>query len=177
MANLKEIRTRISSVQGTKQITSAMKMVSAAKLRKAQDIIIQMRPYANKLQEILAHLTQSLEGGHDNIYGTSREVKNVLIIAISSNKGLCGGFNANVAKNVTQLIEHDYWKQQRDNQVEVIAIGKKGAELLESKGIPIQETHHDILDDLSYDVVKELAKKRRDLLHRLEETGLILAHG
>ena len=86
MANLKEIRTRLASVQSTKQITSAMKMVSAAKLRKAQDAIIQMRPYAKKLQEILVNLTESLEEGQDNIYGTPREVKKVLLIIISSNK-------------------------------------------------------------------------------------------
>ena len=159
MANLKEIRTRIASVQGTRQITSAMKMVSAAKLRKAQDAIIQMRPYASKLQEILSHLTASLDNGHDNIYGTERDVKKALIIAISSNKGLCGAFNSNVAKRVIQLMENEYWKLKRDDQIEVISIGKKGTELLLGKGVNIQETAHDILDNLNYELIKALAKR------------------
>ena len=159
MANLKEIRTRIASVQSTRQITSAMKMVAAAKLRKAQDIIIQMRPYANKLQEILTHLTESLEEGQENVYGTPRDINKVLILAISSNKGLCGAFNSNVAKQVIQLIENEYWKQKRDGQIEIISIGKKATELLESKGIKIQEAPHEILDNLNYDMVKTLAKR------------------
>lgn len=159
MANLKEIRTRITSVQGTRQITSAMKMVSAAKLRRAQDAIIQMRPYANKLQEILAHLTASLDSGSDNLYGAPRDVKKVLIIAITSNKGLCGAFNANIVKKVVQLSDNEYWQLKPDDQIEVISVGKKGTELLESKGITISETHNDLLDHLSYDSVKNLAKK------------------
>lgn len=159
MANLKEIRTRISSVKGTRQITSAMKMVSAAKLRKAQDTIIQMRPYANKLQEILANLTESLESTQDNIYGTEREVNRVLILAISSNKGLCGAFNANVAKKVIETMDGEYWKQKRDERIDVIAIGKKAADLLRSKKVTLTDELHDMLDDLNFESVVALAEK------------------
>lgn len=159
MANLKEIRTRVASVQSTKQITSAMKMVSAAKLRKAQDAIIQMRPYARKLQEILINLTESLEEGQDNVYGTTREVKRVLLIIISSNKGLCGAFNSNVAKKTMQLIENEYSNLKDDDQIEIIAIGKKAVDLLKSKNYTVNETQHDILDDLSYELVRPLAKR------------------
>jgi F-type H+-transporting ATPase subunit gamma len=159
MANLKEIRTRLASVQSTKQITSAMKMVSAAKLRKAQDAIIQMRPYARKLQEILVNLTGSLEEGQDNVYGTSREVKHVLLIIISSNKGLCGAFNANVAKKTMQLIENEYYNLKGDDSIEIIAIGKKAVDLLQSKNYTVNESHHDILEDLSYEMVVPLAKR------------------
>ena len=136
-----------------------MKMVSAAKLRKAQDTILQMRPYANKLQEILAGLTESLENEQDNIYGNVRELNKVLIVAISSNKGLCGAFNSNIAKKVMQLMEGHYWKQKRDDQIEILAVGKKASDLLISKGVRVNETEHDLLDDMSYEMVVNLAKR------------------
>ena len=98
MANLKEIRTRIGSVASTMQITSAMKMVSAAKLKRAQDAITQMRPYAEKLREILVNISATLEGSSEGVYSQEREVKKVLIVAIASNRGLCGAFNANIFK-------------------------------------------------------------------------------
>jgi len=159
MASLKEVRTRIISVQGTRQITSAMKMVSAARLRKAQDMIIKMRPYANKLMEILLNLTQSLENTEDTVFGTKSDVKKVLIFAISSNKGLCGAFNLNVAKRVIQLLESDYKNLYNQNQVDIIIAGKKVAEQMRNKGYTISETQHDILDHLSYELVKSLAKR------------------
>ena len=96
MANLKEIRIRISSVESTMQITSAMKMVSAAKLKRAQDAIVQLRPYANKLTEMLVNLSASLDSGDGNSFSVEREVKNILFVSITSNRGLCGGFNANI---------------------------------------------------------------------------------
>lgn len=166
MANLKEIRIRIASVQGTKQITSAMKMVSAAKLRKAQDKIIQMRPYANKLNEILINLIQSLENELDSVFASVRDVNRVLIVAISSNKGLCGAYNANVAKKVMHLLETDYKTLYDREKVDVISIGKKGTELLKSRKVAITETHHEILDNLSYDLVKPLAKRILSLFEK-----------
>ena len=108
MANLKEIRARISSVGSTMQITSAMKMVSAAKLKRAQDAIIQMRPYANKLTELLENLSSSLDGSESGVYAVDREVKNALLVTITSNRGLCGGFNAYVLKQARNLIENKY---------------------------------------------------------------------
>lgn len=159
MANLKEIRTRIASVQSTRQITSAMKMVSAAKLRKAQDKIIQMRPYAGKLNEILTNLSRCIDDQIDTVFFKKRKVERVLIIAISSNKGLCGAYNANVAKKVIQLLETDYRTYYEQDRIDIISIGKKATELMKNKNVPITETHHDILDHLGYDLVKPLAKR------------------
>src|SRR5690606_24620771 len=107
MANLKEIRNRIASVDSTMQITSAMKMVSAAKLKRAQDAVIQMRPYANKLQEILSNLSASLDMS-ENKFASDREVKNVLLVAVTSNRGLCGGFNNNVIKEALRQAKEKY---------------------------------------------------------------------
>src|ERR1035438_8970048 len=108
MANLKEVRNRIVSVSSTQQITSAMKMVSAAKLKRAQDAIVQMRPYAIKLREILENLSSSLDSSDGGTYTKQREVKNVLLVVITSNRGLCGGFNANIIKKASLLIREDY---------------------------------------------------------------------
>lgn len=163
MANLKEIRTRITSVKNTRQITSAMKMVSAAKLRKGQDAIIQMRPYAYKLQNILASLAQNVDSEEVEIYRNEREVNKILLIVITSNKGLCGGFNANIAKQVMSEINDDYKKLYDEGKVDLLAIGKKGADFLKSKGYPVTDTKHELIDDLSYSSIKltaiEVVKK------------------
>jgi F-type H+-transporting ATPase subunit gamma len=159
MASLKEIRTRLSSVKSTRQITSAMKMVSAAKLRRAQDAIIRMRPYANKLLEILSGLSDSLDTEDENIYGTVREVKRVLLLVITSNKGLCGAFNANVAKMAMQLADEKYQSLLREGRVDIIAIGKKGADLLRTKRYKILETHHELFEHLSFDKTLTLTDK------------------
>src|SRR5210317_577154 len=112
MANLKEIRNRISSVSSTMQITSAMKMVSAAKLKKAQDAITAMRPYANKLTELLQNLSATLDADSGSKYATQREVKKVLIVAITSNRGLCGAFNSNIIKEANRLANETYENQE-----------------------------------------------------------------
>ncbi len=160
MANLKEIRTRISSVQSTRQITSAMKMVSAAKLRKAQDAIIQMRPYANKLMEIMHNLTREEENSEvKNIYGIEREIKRVLLVVVSSNKGLCGAFNTNAMKKTIQLIQENYEYLYAGGNVDIITIGKKGNDLLRSKEYKITEDHPDILDNLTFENALPLIDK------------------
>jgi F-type H+-transporting ATPase subunit gamma len=120
MANLKEIRNRITSVGSTMQITSAMKMVSAAKLKKAQDAITQMRPYATKLQDILVNLSASLDLS-ENAYSENRDVKNVLIVGVTSNRGLCGGFNNNIIKQVNLLLNDEY----KNSNAKVLCLGKK----------------------------------------------------
>ena len=127
MANLKEIRNRITSVSSTQQITKAMKMVSAAKLRRAQDAIVQMRPYANKLKELLENLSASLENSSEGKFGEIREVKNVLIIPITSNRGLCGAFNSSIAR-----LARDKAKSlmEEGKTVKIICVGKKGQDLL-----------------------------------------------
>ena len=121
MANLKEIRNRISSVESTMQITSAMKMVSAAKLKTAQDAIVQLRPYADKLTEILVNLSSTLDGADGNAFSTERELKNILFVSITSNRGLCGGFNSNIIKQTTSLINNEY----KDANASIVSIVKK----------------------------------------------------
>lgn len=129
MANLKEIRNRITSVSSTMQITSAMKMVSAAKLKRAQDAITQMRPYAEKLQEILSNLSASLDTS-ENLYAQEREVKKVLLVVVTSNRGLCGGFNNQVIKKAVQLANSEY----QSAQVSVLTVGKKATDIFKKTG-------------------------------------------
>jgi len=151
MANLKEIRNRITSVSSTMQITSAMKMVSAAKLKKAQDAITAMRPYAEKLTELLQNLSATLEGEVGGSYTTQREVKKVLVVAITSNRGLCGAFNTNVIKEVKNATE-----KYKGAQVDVLAIGKKGNDILK-KTYTIIDNQSTIFDALTFDNVATIA--------------------
>jgi F-type H+-transporting ATPase subunit gamma len=151
MANLKEIRNRISSVSSTMQITSAMKMVSAAKLKKAQDAITAMRPYAEKLTELLQNLSANLDGDAGGEFTTQREIKKVLIVAITSNRGLCGAFNSNIIKEVKNRASFYEGKQ-----VDVFAIGKKGNDAL-SKTLSVVENQSSIFDALSFENVAVIA--------------------
>jgi len=150
MGNLKEIRTRIASVKSTRQITSAMKMVSAAKLKKAQDAVINLRPYAGKLHQILFHINQSIEEEQENIYSRPGIPEKILIVSITSNKGLCGAFNANVVKQVTSLIEENYIGEYKQGKVSLFSIGKNGTEFFKSKNIKNLFVNNDILDNLSF---------------------------
>jgi F-type H+-transporting ATPase subunit gamma len=152
MANLKEIRNRITSISSTMQITSAMKMVSAAKLKKAQDAITAMRPYAEKLTELLQNLSATLDGDVGGDYTTQREIKKVLVVAITSNRGLCGAFNSNVIKEVKN--RSDYYTGK---QVDVFAIGKKGNDIL-SKTLTVIDNQSAIFDDLTFDNVAQIAE-------------------
>jgi F-type H+-transporting ATPase subunit gamma len=153
MANLKEIRNRIASVSSTMQITSAMKMVSAAKLKKAQDAITAMRPYSNKLTELLQNLSATLDENSGSKYAEQREVKNVLIVAITSNRGLCGAFNTNIIKQTNNLIATTY----ADKNVSVLAIGKKGNDAFKKQKRVIANKS-EIFDDLTFDTVSEIAE-------------------
>lgn len=157
MANLKEIRNRITSVQSTMQITSAMKMVSAAKLKKAQDAITAMRPYAEKLTEILQSLSASMEGQVGGDFTQQREVKKVLIVAITSNRGLCGAFNTNVIKQVKVVTEAYVGKQ-----VDVLAIGKKGNDVLR-KTHTVIENKSEVFDNLTFENVAQISDHLTDL--------------
>ena len=154
MANLKEIRNRITSVGSTMQITSAMKMVSAAKLKRAQDAILQMRPYANKLTELLVNLSSSLDSSEGGDFSVNREIKNVLLIPITSNRGLCGGFNANIIKQTISLINDDY----NDKTVSILSIGKKSSEYFRNNNYNVISSHDDIFSDLTYDSVAKIAE-------------------
>lgn len=154
MANLKEIRNRISSVSSTMQITSAMKMVSAAKLKKAQDAILAMRPYSEKLSGLLGRLSSSIGEEVENHYAEKRPVKKVLFVVISSNRGLCGAFNSNVIKAAHQAIT----EVSSSAQVEVISIGKKAKEALKNKATLIAD-HSDIFDNLNYESATEISEQ------------------
>jgi F-type H+-transporting ATPase subunit gamma len=149
MASIKEIRTRIVSVNSTKKITSAMKMVSAAKLRKAQTAVSQMKPYAAKLDELLANLSSGIDPEKGSIYVRQTEVKKVLIVAIASNSGLCGAFNGNVVKQAIALSESKYGQQLNAGGVQFMAIGKKVADLFKSKGVSTDFTDIELFDSPS----------------------------
>ena len=150
MANLKEIRNRISSVSSTMKITSAMKMVSAAKLKKAQDAIVAMRPYSNKLTGILQDLSSSIDS--DNIFIQNRSTNKNLIVCITSNRGLCGGFNSNIVKECIDIAE-----KQKNKETSFFCLGKKGSDLL-SKKYNVVLTNNEIFDNLSFENVKEIAE-------------------
>ena len=146
MANLKEIRNRITSVSSTMQITSAMKMVSAAKLKKAQDAITAMRPYAEKLTELLQSLSSTLDADAGGEFTTQREVKNVLIVAITSNRGLSGAFNSNVVKEVRRLTETEY----SGKNVDFLTVGKKGNDILKKTG-RVVSNNNSVFDNLTFE--------------------------
>ncbi len=158
MANLKEIRNRITSIGSTMQITSAMKMVSAAKLKKAQDAITQMRPYADKLTELLQSLSATLEGEVGGVYSEQKEVSKVLLVVITSNRGLCGGFNSSVIKATIKNIEDNY----TGKKVDLLTIGKKGNDIL-VKNYTIVENQNEVYDDLTFDNVAVIAENIMDL--------------
>jgi F-type H+-transporting ATPase subunit gamma len=158
MANLKEIRNRITSIKSTMQITSAMKMVSAAKLKKAQDAITAMRPYSSKLTELLQNLSATLDSDAGGTYATQREVSNVLFVAITSNRGLCGGFNSSITKKVVRTIEENY----SGTAVDIFSIGKKGGDVL-SKAHNIIAKRNDLFDDLTFDNVAVVAEELMEM--------------
>ncbi len=153
MSNLKEIRTRIASVQSTKKITSAMKMVAAAKLKKAQDAVINLRPYANKLQELLVDIAQSI--GYESVKSEyfrkpPKEGANVLLVVISSNKGLCGSFNANIIKKTDETLARKYPNEHKEKNVSIYSIGKKGTEHFQSHDYPLYDSDDDVLESTTY---------------------------
>jgi F-type H+-transporting ATPase subunit gamma len=154
MAGLKEVRERITSVSSTKQITSAMKMVSAAKLRRAQDAITRMRPYANKLREILENVSSTVDVSEGGVYAVEREVRTVLLVAVSSNRGLCGGFNANISKAVLRATE-----EHKGKEIKVIAIGKKSGEFLKRRGFDVIEFNNSVFDDLNFEAIAPIAER------------------
>ena len=157
MANLKEIRNRITSIKSTMQITSAMKMVSAAKLKKAQDAITAMRPYSSKLTELLQNLSATLEGNTGGVYSSQREVSKVLLVVVTSNRGLCGGFNSSIVKETLKTITEKY----RGVVVELLTIGKKGDDAL-AKEHTIIANKNEIFDNLTFENSAEIAELLMD---------------
>ncbi len=155
---LKEVRSRIKSVQSTQQITKAMKMVSAAKLRRAQDAITQMRPYAKKLQEMLSNIVSSSDGEVSMDLAVERPVEKVLIIVVTSDRGLCGGYNSNLIKLAKQTINEKYAEQYRKGNVQILPIGKKGFEHFTKNGFNVINSYWDIFTGLSFEKVQTAAK-------------------
>ena len=159
MAGLKEIRTRISSVKTTRQVTSAMKMISAARLKKAQDAILQIRPYVSKLHQILVSLGSSLEETDESVYTQQKEPEKILIVLISSNRGLCGGFNINIAKKAIELVQTKYSLQLQMGEVDFICIGSQAEKQVKLRGMNVVESHHELFDTLDFEHVYPLAEK------------------
>jgi F-type H+-transporting ATPase subunit gamma len=157
MANIKEIRTRIESVASTRQITSAMKMVAAAKLKKAQDAVINLRPYALEMQGIMIDVISSVGRNEHNVYTDERDYSRVLIVVVTSNRGLCGAFNSNVIKEAMQLAESKYSKHLTPEKIRFMSIGKKGNDTLRKRKVPLDEPHTGILENPTYENVSEIA--------------------
>jgi len=155
---LKEVRSRIKSVQSTQQITKAMKMVSAAKLRRAQDAIVKMRPYANKLQEMLSNIVSNVGGGSGMSLVVERPVKKVLMIVITSDRGLCGAYNSNLIKLAKSTIEKNYPEQYRKGNVTIWSMGKKGYENFLKNHYQVTDTHRDIFLHLTFENVQKIAQ-------------------
>jgi len=157
MPSLKEVKSRITSVISTQQITKAMKMVAAAKLRKSQDRIMQMRPYAQKLNAILKNLSSAqLNGDGDNWYSQVREERKILLIAVSSDRGLCGSFNSNVFKGVLRVIEEKYAAQAAKGNVTVLAVGRKASDFFGKRKLPIIDTYSHLFGSLTFASASEI---------------------
>ena len=171
MANLKEIRNRISSVGSTMQITSAMKMVSAAKLKKAQDAITAMRPYADALTALLQNLSATLDGDSGSKFADVREVEKVLVVSITSNRGLAGAFNNNIVKDARRAIKETY----AGKQVDFFTLGKKGNDIL-SKTETIVENNNDIFDNLTFKNTSDIAQKLMDLFAEGSYDKIVLSY-
>jgi len=169
MANLKAIRIRIASVKSTRQITSAMKMVSAAKLRKAQDKIVRLRPYANKLHDLLVDLSNSLADSEiENVYGRISPPEKVLIVVITSNRGLCGAFNTNVIKEARRVISEKYPYQASKGNLKILTIGKKGYDYFRKQNVSMLPDQNNLLLDLAFDSVNTVAEQIMESFTSLE---------
>jgi F-type H+-transporting ATPase subunit gamma len=159
MAGLKEVRIRIASVKSTQQITNAMKMVAASKLRKAQMAIVKLRPYAAKLQEILQNLSGSIADSNENAYTNERIPEKILIVAITSNRGLCGGFNSNIIKAVNLLLSTTYAEQSAKGNVSLACVGRKASEFFRKRDYKVTGIHDELLDNISFIRVTAFAEQ------------------
>jgi F-type H+-transporting ATPase subunit gamma len=159
MPGLKEVRIRIASVKSTQQITNAMKMVAASKLRKAQTAILKLRPYAAKLSEIMQNLSATAGDSAESPYTRERSQDKILLIVITSNRGLCGGFNSNVIKKTVNVIHDDYAEQFRKGTVSLITVGRKASEYFRKRSYRVVESHDALFDHLTFENVTPLAEK------------------
>lgn len=158
MATLKDIRTRISSIKSTQQVTKAMKMVSAAKLRRAQDAAIQARPYAAKLKEMLGSLSVRVDTSLNPLLSAREDVKSLLVVLITSDRGLCGAFNANIIKLASRIVTEEYGDLYRDGKVELLCAGTKGHDYFRKRGFSIDKAYPGVFQNLHFSVAKEIAE-------------------
>ncbi len=176
MPNLKDIKTRIESVKTTRQVTSAMKMVSAAKLKKAQDDIVKVRPYADKLNEIILELINQSTSTSSLPLTEQREADRILIVMITSNRGLCGAFNSNISKEVIRLIKEDYANHYKNGYLDVFAIGKQGEKLLKSADITCKKEFSDTYNNLSFNSASLISEELISLFLAKKYDKIILVH-
>ena len=178
-ANLKEVRERIKSVSSTQQITKAMKMVSAAKLRRATDAIVQMRPYADKLNEMLRNILSNLDGNASTTFGTAREVENVIVVIVTSNRGLCGAFNTNIIKAAVADIENNFAKHRKEGKLTILPIGKRGYDYFKKryKDCKIITEYVEIFKDLSFDNVARVSQELMDGFETAEYDMVKVSYG
>ena len=178
MANLKEVRIRIASVISTQQITKAMKMVSASKLRRAQNAITQMRPYADKQNQMLSNILSNLDGDAETSFGKEREIQNAAIVVVTSNRGLCGAFNTNVIKAATLTINEKYATQRDNGKLTIICIGKKGNDFFRRRyPNAVVSDFVDMFNDLSFDNVKRAAQMVMDGFDQKKFDHVTIAYG
>jgi F-type H+-transporting ATPase subunit gamma len=173
---LKEVRNRIKSVQSTQQITKAMKMVSAAKLRRAQDAITQMRPYAQKLQEMLSNIVSNSDGEVSMALAAERPIEKVLIMVVTSDRGLCGGYNSNLIKLSKQIIKDKYAAQAAKGNVQILPIGKKAYEHFNKNGFSCVNQYWDLFTGLSFERVQTAAKYAMDAFAAKEVDAVELVY-
>ncbi len=176
MPNLKDIKTRIESVKTTRQVTSAMKMVSAAKLKKAQDDIVKVRPYTDKLNEIILELIGQSTSTSSLPLTEQRKPDKVLIVMITSNRGLCGAFNSNISKEVIRLIKDEYASLYKNGDLDVFAIGKQGEKLLKSADIQCPKEYSDIYNNLSFNAASKISEELISLFLTKKYDKIILVH-
>ncbi len=178
-ANLKEVRERIKSVKSTQQITKAMKMVSAAKLRRAQQAIVQMRPYADKLNSMLINILSNLEGDANTVFGQEREIQKAILVVVTSNRGLCGAFNSNIIKEANRIINSKYAAQKESGNLTILCIGKKGYDYFK-KRFPADKLITDyveLFNDLSFDNVAQVSQRLMDAFEAVEYDAIEVAYG
>ena len=175
MPSLKEVRIRISSVKSTQQITSAMKLVSAAKFRKAQQAILKLRPYADKMKDILMNLSANLDS-QDGKYSEERELKNVLIVVVSSNKAMCSAFNSNVIKRAVHLIDDEYSGLKSKGNLHLMTIGKKATDFFQKNKYNIIESHDNLFDQLNFDNASVLAEKLMNFYTEKKYDRIVLVY-
>jgi F-type H+-transporting ATPase subunit gamma len=179
MASLKEVRIRIASVISTQQITKAMKMVSASKLRRAQGAITQMRPYAEKQNQMLSNILSNLDGDGDTTFGKERDIENACIVVVTSNRGLCGAFNTNIIKAAVSTINEKYVKQRDNGKLTIVCIGKKGYDFFRRRytNCTIVNDYVEIFSDLSFDNVKIAAQSVMDGFEQKKYDHITVAYG